>query len=103
MTADIYGGTHIYMKCTANPKKRADTFKDRGLDLELDAPKVFAGRTATVVDDRFDYGEVRYITAGFLGNRMVVMVWTPRGADRHIISMRHCHEKEARRWTPRLR
>jgi hypothetical protein len=27
-------------------------------------------------DDRFDYGEVRSISAGFLGGRMVVVVWT---------------------------
>jgi hypothetical protein len=33
---------------------------------------------------------------------MVVMVWTQRGTARHIISMRHCHEKEERRWRRHL-
>src|SRR5277367_2516977 len=32
-----------------------------------------------MVDDRFDYGEVRNVSAGFLDDRMVVVVWTVRG------------------------
>jgi len=28
---------------------------------------------------------------------MVMIVWTQRGADRHIISMRYCHGKEERK------
>jgi uncharacterized DUF497 family protein len=43
-------------------------------------------------------GESRFITAGFLDDRMVVMVWTPRGAVRHIMSMRYAHAKEQRLW-----
>jgi uncharacterized DUF497 family protein len=72
------------------------TMRERGLDLQLDAPKVFAGRTANRTDDRFDYGEVRTITAGWLDGRMVNVVWTQRGAARHVISMRYCHAKEQR-------
>lgn len=90
------------MLITFDPAKRAWTLKERGLDF-ADADTVFEGRTATRVDDRFDYGEARYITAGFLRDRMVVIVWTRRGADRHIISMRHCHEKEEGRWQAHLR
>jgi uncharacterized DUF497 family protein len=29
-------------------------------------------------------------------------VWTPRGSARRIISMRHCHEREAKRLRPHL-
>ncbi|WP_342629106.1 BrnT family toxin [Nguyenibacter vanlangensis] len=36
--------------------------------------------TATVLDGRKDYGEERFIAAGMLGGRPVVMVWTPLGA-----------------------
>jgi uncharacterized protein len=28
---------------------------------------------------------------------MVVFVWTQRGPNRHVISMRHCHAKEERK------
>jgi uncharacterized protein len=77
-----------------DPTKRLVTLRARGIDFATDAEKVFAGRKATFVDDRFDYGEVRLLTIGWLNERMVVMIWTERGADRHIISMRYCHAKE---------
>jgi uncharacterized DUF497 family protein len=35
-----------------------------------------------------------------LDSRLVVFVWTPRGSARRIISMRHCHEREAKRLRP---
>jgi hypothetical protein len=74
-----------------------------GPDFAVDAEKVFSGDTVTVVDDRFDYGEVRQISADFLGRRMVVILWTSRGTGRHIISMRYCHGKEEKRWRKILR
>ncbi|MEA2891783.1 MAG: uncharacterized protein QOI05_2576 [Bradyrhizobium sp.] len=86
------------MTTTFDPVKRNWTLAHRGLDFAVDAEKVFSGDTVTVVDDRFDYGEVRRVSAGFLGDRMVVIVWTPRDTSRHIISMRYCHEKEEKRW-----
>jgi hypothetical protein len=86
-------------KVTFDPTKRIWTLQHRGLDFAADAPRLFADRKVTTIDDRFDYGEVRYITAGHVGGRMVVAVWTWRGDARHIISMRHCHAKEEARWT----
>jgi uncharacterized DUF497 family protein len=64
------------MKTTFNPVKRDWTLAHRGLDFAVDAEKVFSGDTVTAIDDRFDYGEVRRISAGFLDDRMVVIVWT---------------------------
>src|ERR1700676_5161887 len=58
-----------------------------GLDFAVDAERAFSGDTVTMIDQRFDYGEVRRISAGFLDRRMVVIVWTQRGTSRHIISM----------------
>ena len=84
-----------------DPEKRRRTLMERGLDF-ANAGLVFAGEVRTVLDDRRDYGEDRYITAGHLHGRLVVMIWTPRGQARHIISMRHCHEQEERRWRSRL-
>lgn len=63
---------------------------------------MFSGRHTVLEDDRFDYGETRYISAGYLGDRMVVMVWTSRGDARHIISMRYSHAKEQRNWEKHL-
>ncbi len=89
------------MRLTFDPVKRAATLTERGLDF-ADAGSVFTGREATLEDERFDYGETRRITAGFLNGRMVIVVWTPRGDARHIISMRHAHAKEQRRWAKHL-
>ena len=86
------------MTTTFDHAKRNWTLTHRGLDFAVDAERVFSGDTLTEVDDRFDYGEVRRVSAGFLNNRLVVIVWTWRGTDRHIISMRYCHEKEEKRW-----
>jgi uncharacterized DUF497 family protein len=80
-----------------DPAKREITLRKRGLDF-ADAAAIFAGRHATIDDDRKDYGEPRYITAGFLKERLVVLVWTPRGSARRIISMRYAHAKEETRW-----
>ena len=55
-----------------------------------------ADATLTVEDDRQDYGEVRYITIGFLDEAMVVLVWTRRNDVHRIISMRRANERERR-------
>jgi len=89
------------LKINFDPAKRDLALRHRGLDLAR-AGEVFAGRTATIVDERFDYGEIRFLTAGHLDGRLVVMVWTQRGEARHIISMRHCHAKEEKVWLCRM-
>ena len=81
--------------------KRTETIKARGLDMAR-AADVFAGPTLTVEDDRQDYGEVRYITIGFLDDTMVVLVWTRRDDARRIISMRRANERERRLYGPRF-
>ena len=73
--------------------KRAQTLLERGLDF-LDAAKVFNGSHMQMVDDREDYGEIRYNVFGTLENRRVALTWTSRGTKRRIISMRHYHDEE---------
>ena len=90
------------MRITCDPEKRQRTLQERGLDMRR-AKEIFAGLHFTRADDRFDYGEPRFITVGWLDARLVVFAWTPRGTARRIISMRHCHEREAktlRRYLP---
>lgn len=94
-------GLCSYIKVDENDLRPSQARLDPGaseLDFAVDAERVFSGDTVTMIDDRFDYDEVRRISAGFLDSRMVVIVWTQRGASRHIISMRYCHAKEEQRW-----
>ncbi|MDP3547470.1 MAG: BrnT family toxin [Phreatobacter sp.] len=85
------------VEITFDPFKRNLTLSERGLDF-ADAHRVFAGPKYTGLDARFDYGEPRYITVGHLAERMVVIVWTPRGETRRIISMRKANEREQARY-----
>lgn len=87
------------MGITYDPAKRARTLEERGLDFE-DAPIVFAGLTVEVEDTRRDYGEVRMLCYGTLDGRLVVVGYTPRGADRHIFSMRKANRREQDRLAP---
>lgn len=83
------GLTFDSAKCDKNPA-------DRGLDY-ADAEIVFAGITVEVEDLRADYGETRIICYGLLEGRLVVVGYTPRGADRPIFSMRKANEREKAR------
>ncbi len=89
------------MRVTYDPEKRERALEERGLDFE-DAGLVFAGVTLEVEDTRKDYGEVRIICYGLLAGRMVVIGYTPRGADRHIFSMRKANAREQARIAPLL-
>jgi hypothetical protein len=89
------------VKITYDPAKRAATLGARQLDFE-DAAVVFAGAAIEILDERFDYGEVRTMTVGHLRGRMVVVIWTRRGAARHVISMRKANEREQARFGKRF-
>jgi len=80
---------------------RDHTLRDRGMDF-LDASLLFEGLVVTFEDQRFDYGETRYQSFGHIHQRLVCVVWTPRGEARHIISMRKCNEREITKYTPFL-
>ena len=89
------------MHVTFDPAKRAKTLAERGLDF-ADAAIVFEGDTLEVEDNRMDYGEIRIICFGLLAGRMVVIGYTPRGADRHIFSMRKANEREQAHYAHRV-
>jgi len=76
------------VQITYDPAKRATTLRERELDFE-DAAEVFAGKHTV---------EPRFMSAGYLRGRMVVLVWAPTENGRRIISMRYCHAKEEKYW-----
>lgn len=90
------------MEIEFDPAKRDATLQSRGLDMAR-ATEVFAGATLTVEDNRKDYGEPRYITIGFLANRMVILAWTQRDKVRRIISMRKANDREQAVYRRRFR
>jgi uncharacterized protein len=55
---------------------------------------VFAGDTVTILDDRADYGEDRFITLGLLQGRVVVIVHSESDEVIRIISVRKATRNE---------
>ncbi|WP_374232559.1 MULTISPECIES: BrnT family toxin [unclassified Thiocapsa] len=70
---------------------------ERRLDCAR-AAEVFADRHFAPKDLRRNYDECRYITVRKLDARIVVIVWSPRGEARRIISMRRANEREQARY-----
>jgi len=89
------------VRITFDPAKREKTLRKRGLDF-AHAAEIFAGPTIVTLDKRRDYGEDRYITIGYLDDRMIALVWTPRGGARRVISMRNCNDREKKRYQAEL-
>ncbi len=78
-------------------KNRAN-IRNHGIAFE-DAQAVFDGPTLAWVDDRFDYGETRIATIGFLrGVQCVVVIHTERDTVTRIISARKALKHERRQF-----
>ena len=85
---------YIYkMNISFDPDKRQKTLDERGLDF-LDCSGLWDGIHFTFEDTRMNYGEVRYISAGYIDDSILVIVWTWRSQQRRIISMRKANERE---------
>jgi uncharacterized DUF497 family protein len=82
---------------TWDETKRLANLAKHGVDFAV--AQGFDWETAlTAVDDRRDYGEGRFISIGYVGLRLHVMVWTPRGDDTRIIGLRKANDREERRY-----
>ncbi len=50
------------------------------------------------VDDRQDYGEIRYCALGYIGERIYSMVYTQRVEAIRIISLRKANKREVKQY-----
>jgi hypothetical protein len=73
--------------------KRRSNIQKHGIDF-AGIEKVFGGTTLTILDDRFDYGESRFITLGLLSGRVVVIAHTEMPDVIRIISVRKATKNE---------
>jgi uncharacterized protein len=67
--------------------KRLANLEKHGIDF-IDVPEVFDGNIVTIEDDRYSYGEQRFVTFGLLKGRVVAVVHTDRDEEICIISAR---------------
>lgn len=89
------------VKCTYDTAKDATNLDKHGVSLAL-AEVLFAGPHVSVVDDRFDYGEIRQIAFGLIRNRLFVCVYAERGSERRVISLRKANTREVRRYGEKI-
>ena len=75
--------------------KRLANIKNHGIDF-IDVSEVFDGDVFTIEDDRYSYGEQRFVTFGLLKGLVVAVVNTDRGELIRIISIRKATKNEYR-------
>lgn len=75
--------------------KRQSNIHKHGFDF-VDAIEVFENVMVTLIDERQDYAESRYIAIGVAKGRIVVVIYTDRDETIRIISFRKAlkHERE---------
>jgi uncharacterized DUF497 family protein len=81
------------MEVAWDPEKSKWTLENRKLSFS-DFPLLFEGPFWRRLDNRKNYGEHRWILMGFLDERLVVAVYTLRGATYRILSMRKANSRE---------
>jgi len=81
--------------------KRLTNLSKHGIDF-TDVPSVFDSNTVTVEDDRYDYGEQRFVTFGLLQGRVVAVVHTEQEDYIRIISARRATKYEQRTYFEQL-
>ena len=74
-------------------RKRIENLGRHGLDF-IGAPHVFDNPTPTFEDDRFDYGEQRFMTLGLLEGIVVSVLNTETPEIIRIISFRKVTSRE---------
>jgi hypothetical protein len=89
------------MHITFDPAKDAANLAKHGVSLALAARLEWALLLAGA-DDRHVYGEVRMIGFAPIGERVYCVVFTDRGQDRRVISLRKANSREVRRYAERI-
>jgi len=80
-----------------DPAKDASNTRKHGVSLAL--ARCFEWNTAILEEDtRFDYGEPRFRATGYIGPRLHVMIFCPRGELTRVISLRKANPREERRY-----
>ncbi len=84
------------MRFEWDPAKRKTNLRRHGVDFNI-VHRIFDGPILERQDDRFDYGEIRWIAIGMASGIELTVCYTDRGLRRRIISARRAtrHERDA--------
>ena len=85
------------MKLLFDSKKNLYNIAQHGLDFK-DVSQLEWNTAVTKVDNRFNYGEERFITYAMIGKCLHCLIWTMRDDDIRPISFRKANIKERKRY-----
>jgi uncharacterized protein len=74
-------------------RKRQANIRKHSIDF-IDVPELFDGDIVILPDERFDYGETRFIAIGMLKSLIIVVAYTERLDVTRIISARKATKNE---------
>lgn len=80
-----------------DPEKDASNIAKHGISLAR-AMEMDMAAALVREDDRFDYGETRYIAFGDIEDELHCLIFTFRGTGVRAISLRKANKKEIRRY-----
>lgn len=83
-------------------EKRLINLQRHGVDF-VDVQKVFENEVYTVIDDRFDYGEMRFFTLGLINGRVVAIAHTQTDDVVGIISARKANKYDEEKYYTEIR
>jgi uncharacterized protein len=81
------------MQIEWDESKRLKNLQRHGIDF-ADVAEIFENETATDIDDRFDYGEIRYLTLGILRGEVIIVAHTETDEIFRIIYARKAEKYE---------
>lgn len=85
------------MRIDFDPAKSDRNRRDRGLSFDRAADFEFS-TCLLAVDDRKDYGEIRYVALGSLDDRLHVLCFTETQEGIRVISLRRANAREVARY-----
>ena len=85
------------MKISFDPTKNLRNIEERNLPFSL--VENFDFNTAQIkIDNRIDYGEVRYVAIGLLNERVHVVCFKETDDGIRVISFRKANDRETKRY-----
>jgi uncharacterized DUF497 family protein len=96
LTKHVIGGTKT-VSVAFDPEKEARNVAKHGISLAR-AEEMDMAAAVIREDDRFDYGETRYIAFADIDDALHCLVFTFRGSNVRAISLRKANKQEIRRY-----
>ena len=85
------------MRFEWSENKNSTNVKKHGIDFQ-DAKKIFDGYTLTIEDDRFDYGEQRFVSFGIMYGHVIAVIHLESENAIRIISARKATKNEQKEY-----